>query len=941
MNVDLTILKRGLDSRILMLRSIVSNAPMPSFQFQNRSLARDYFLSRHNSSKRNVSDTSYDIYIARHILRSTSIEARIQVQQSFADLTQTAYLTDIVVGAIMEGDLEFSPDEIVSAIDYSLFMQTALSRDQVKGQSDQLASEFSRFYDKAYAVLGISKSNITFRDLEAIARKFGKPIELNGLGKLKDALGYLKETAWFVFGIDFFTALELLVDIDFRSHLPLKEPLVRSVSIARLGYLFSRLRYLTDRLNFADEYNFEGYEGEVAKQFPCAALDFSAVERRLEGKSKAYAWRRLDAEYFSLALGISRELASCISNGNHMKACRCLMYLYELDPDLIAFLNWQYIYNGVPAYFAGSDLVRAFSSLLFMDEAVRRSYPELSQYRGLGSFMGAFSSYLDEQRARNIGRHGILSGIRSQLSPRSAELVCSSVLEKSNFDRLARKFPPVRLRSPDFEPADSDDSALMELRLRLAFSAERLKLLSEDMLHEIFSNERDALKLRKFHGEMKRGRIRVAWDHVHATLTNHVALVSGHLLVKSSSHAELKSNDPYVAKVLDFTAEDVVCDLLFHGVAAFDNLLGDNLRHSVIGTRYASAFNRALTTAYGRRPGQTDWEDERTQLDLGSAYMRINQLREFVLLSVDQYMDYWLTITFGGKLFLATKSAIVRELSRRIDAQSLGEESAQIATELTSEIENCFTDFINWSRLNFDKAVVEPTLFELSNVRAECNDLEAIPTVFFDSLQDELTESGTEIRNWIKVVVVDSDFEDFAITDLVNVELNLLYLSKPGEMNVSCRHLVHLADGTHQKIDSVIVRGKYFEPINEIVHNLISNAVKHSGMGMRTHLMMDFIIDGQDILIVARNNMTPEALIDATRKFEQAIALSRGELITEALDNLSGFQKISRVCYERSRINPEIKIQKLTRTTRTYTVTVKIPDGAGVLLSDVSTANNR
>ena len=226
-------------------------------------------------------------------------------------------------------------------------------------------------------------------------------------------------------------------------------------------------------------------------------------------------------------------------------------------------------------------------------------------------------------------------------------------------------------------------------------------------------------------------------------------------------------------------------------------------------------------------------------------------------------------------------------------------------------------------------------------MRAECNDLEAIPTVFFDSLQDELTESGTEIRNWIKVVVVDSDFEDFAITDLVNVELNLLYLSKPGEMNVSCRHLVHLADGTHQKIDSVIVRGKYFEPINEIVHNLISNAVKHSGMGMRTHLMMDFIIDGQDILIVARNNMTPEALIDATRTFEQAIALSRGELITEALDNLSGFQKISRVCYERSRINPEIKIQKLTRTTRTYTVTVKIPDGAGVLLSDVSTANNR
>src|SRR5678810_1182552 len=92
---------------------------------------------------------------------------------------------------------------------------------------------------------------------------------------------------------------------------------------------------------------------------------------------------------------------------------------------------------------------------------------------------------------------------------------------------------------------------------------------------------------------------------------------------------------------------------------------------------------------------------------------------------------------------------------------------------------------------------------------------------FLDSLATNIDAAFVEVTGWCNLIKIKTDTEDFSLEDLLQFEAMSLIFSDIKKLHV--RFSSYQRKGTHLSLlpRSHKMNGAYFEPVQEIVHNLI------------------------------------------------------------------------------------------------------------------------
>src|SRR5262249_37073708 len=129
-------------------------------------------------------------------------------------------------------------------------------------------------------------------------------------------------------------------------------------------------------------------------------------------------------------------------------------------------------------------------------------------------------------------------------------------------------------------------------------------------------------------------------------------------------------------------------------------------------------------------------------------------------------------------------------------------------------------------------------------------------TTFLDLLETRLQKAFEEISDWLGLAKITTDVPDFELIDLIRFEAVSLIFSDFKKLHFTHGSFFKREGRMVRMTSEPRIRGAYFEVIQEIIHNLISNALKHSGLGMNTHINMSLQVDDSDLIFRCVNTFS-------------------------------------------------------------------------------------
>jgi len=130
------------------------------------------------------------------------------------------------------------------------------------------------------------------------------------------------------------------------------------------------------------------------------------------------------------------------------------------------------------------------------------------------------------------------------------------------------------------------------------------------------------------------------------------------------------------------------------------------------------------------------------------------------------------------------------------------------------------------------------------------------------------------------------------------------------------------------------LRGAYFEPIQEIIHNLLSNAYRYSGLStLNTEIDISLAVDGSDIVLRCSNNFAEKNRQTVTDEIPKILSMLKdGKRDQAKSDSKSGFFKIINVCSRVFGAAPLVNIPSISQRSTRYVVEVRILDAASEIV---------
>jgi hypothetical protein len=120
--------------------------------------------------------------------------------------------------------------------------------------------------------------------------------------------------------------------------------------------------------------------------------------------------------------------------------------------------------------------------------------------------------------------------------------------------------------------------------------------------------------------------------------------------------------------------------------------------------------------------------------------------------------------------------------------------------------------------------------------------------MFINKLKDALREALSETTKWIAQTHFPEDPISFQFMDVVQLCLLNYRFRSDQEANITAE--VSYKDKGHGVTlyeDSPSIDGQHFRVFDITMNNVISNAVKHSGLGLRSKIVLE-LIDGDGVV---------------------------------------------------------------------------------------------
>ncbi|SPP98326.1 hypothetical protein [Bradyrhizobium vignae] len=754
------------------------------------------------------------------------------------------------------------------------------------------------------------------------------------LQRLATAFQQLKEQYWALFGPDLPSVFQALCDPLHHFTLDQLTRIDLLTELWGLRQIFHKLCLVRAVAGYENERTFIKSDPNIVGFLSINQSTREAIKALFAHEVRTSYVRctaSLDTISYIIAAFINIELA--IRNRDLMVLKRQVADLYQRDQSAHLFLDWESIHNTFELPAIEADVYTIFLKLLMLHPTIGKRFLTVALARGKGHLVADLTSFTGRIRADTSRRkrsaldRGNVQFIRlaRKLPRAAAERLIEEVTEKGMMERLAFAFAPsLKLAASALPKVDNQASIL---RLEFANLALRHGVLNERSANRMIEEETHFLRMHKFHTLFRAGRVKIDWEFLGSLVEALIDEDFGFLVSDSADRVIDKS---VLNNVIKLFSEELSNVLLFDSESSLEQALNNNVRHGVLVPRFVKEFNEALVDAldYQGHPG--DLSDD-SYSRFGKHSRRLLTLKEHVTNQVNAYKDFWLTVQRDGEFQQSTRdmiAAVMQTISKDADSHKL---SKAIISEFQTQVEKILAQ-----ALEVFLHQVKPSVFgEIAECRRDCSKQPSkTVTTFLDLLETRIEKAFEEISDWLGLAKITTDVPDFELIDLIRFEAVTLIFSDFKKL--------HFSHGSFVKKDGKMValprdpriKGAYFEVTQEIVHNLISNALKHSGLGMNTAINMAVQVDDNDLIFRCTNSFSKKRFVAISATANNVTRLIKTSLPSQgSKDSQSGFSKIKNVCSRVLFEDITINISPISERNLQYTVEIRVPNATTMMLA--------
>lgn len=839
---------------------------------------------------------------------ASSLAAQTRQLQMLAPASELGFSTCYAMGALFTGEapppeqLEAASDEDYSVLVESCMRAGLLEGDPALPEVRRRSADFIRTVRPSAPLRSAPPgAKIAYR-----FRRFGDTHPPRSISDLKGYLSAVKRSSVHLIGPDVVSALQALIDPSRKLtavQLDLAFALFRDWNLRPAAYSLLFLRLLGA---YPEEKDY------VAAQFDkiidtLSSTAAATLGRLIAGQPKPRAaWEDLRGFDSALLATLERVGFGLLSNSAIDTQC-AIVDLFCLDATFVEFLPWSRILDVVDVA-SDISLEALFTTMLMRSKAVQSLSPRVAVAVGTGAFIGDLTQFVLADRKSDI--LGMFGRLKSLPEAAARELTLA-ILEPQVFDKLVGAFAG---RPALGEMISAGDNVHL-MRVDAIHHARRRSLISRRYAEAQLAEEAARAKLHHLENSMLSGRVRIPWDSIRkATKIQMEGLPLELIGSRDASTAE----DEVVDRAAAFIAAGVCQQILFDSPVSINQALSNNLRHGIVVPRILRAFSDALQFLEPSRRQVPEWEEQSLAVHFGDDASAVIRMREYANAVLNEFQDDRLKVVVGG--------SVETELRARIETISRDflRKPAQVAEfdrAISDETEAVVRGYLAEAGGTLATSVLDDILQRLRETRSTTNaDSRSTIQAYLESLETNLHNAVEEVRRWIAIAEPD-EAVPFTFDELVNLELRTAVLSNWRRLKVTSQCEDHRTENVPSS--PLQITGLYFGLFQEIVHNLISNSYKYSGLSFRTNIKLTLTYTPKEMIIRCLNDVAPSRLDEIFENFHATVLCARSTVTKNAdKDRLSGFLKIRRAFASAMDRNVTINILPLSERRRRFGVEI-------------------
>jgi signal transduction histidine kinase len=533
---------------------------------------------------------------------------------------------------------------------------------------------------------------------------------------------------------------------------------------------------------------------------------------------------------------------------------------------------------------------------------------------------GAFGSSLRTAVSKLSNRNPATLGEEiSKLPKRSRELIVKAVIDQDTAVTLAILFgydPPWAKKLVQTRSLTHDIRA-SALRSDLANTFAKHGLLDQRRALEIIEEERSRLRVAYLQGRQLQGLVHVEWRSLAEKLEfqfgGQIALVRRLLRVP-----ELENPGFYLSNVVAAIADSILKFVVVDGPEDINTTVSDSLRHGQLPNRFLRAFDEAIAYAVA------------APLDISAVISELQAvtkpfphwllyLRNLLVSEVKSFNEEHLAVSPPSAFYGKTLSVVTEQIRVLVENRPDGE-----VADCLFSIRSCLSESLDAARSKLkEKIALFLEQADLIRSATESIPIDLSPmygppldrSSFLNALHDKMGEAILDTTRWMALAVSQGSPEAFHLSDLV--ELCLLNYRSGDSRDISVDTEVSDRQ-TNQGIvifrEPPLINGRYFELIENLVKNLLSNAFKHSGQGLHSRVSIELVHASNWLTLRSRNTISPAKYGQLKSTIGQLIAqANRDTLAGAGEDDGSGLQKVRWACNRWLNSVPQIRLRAFAR----------------------------
>ncbi|MGY4157885.1 hypothetical protein ACVINW_003727 [Bradyrhizobium sp. USDA 4461] len=852
-------------------------------------------------------------------LINTSCERRTVTQQvdyihQIATQNERHAVMPFAVGCLLSSDDQaLASSRSLGAEDYSIAIQSSLFANQGNEAGEERLL-VTRRIAQLRRILSFDSAE-SFFGIKTFLQQLGFPLTVDSLVDFRRCLSQAKRAWWPILGADIFSFLQALIDPSQQLTLSQLECMSRVFKVWNVGPFASQLIVLRAASNFSSDREFVKLNWPGIRRHLHPRLVRSVEQAVIEDKPLDHTtFRPRDFIGRCVAIALSVDRAVRRRSGGDLKYS--IVSMYQHDPVTIGYLDWVRIRSVLNSTWLPPDDHTAFLMLLMGEPQVRERFRMVAFSMGRGAFISDLHVLIKGPTRRTPTIYNVVAKFR-KLPSKARDRVILELLQKSVIERLANMLAT----SPSFTgPLTSQiDTKVCALRMDAVRAAYVVGAIDLETFEHIRDDAINQLRVLLFRNILLDGRVQVEWESLQAEAAARFREEFDFLSLQDLAGAKVTVPQATLEAIMQYVASLLTRFVLIESLASVDQAISNNLRHGILLPRFMRAFQDAIPPLEWDGKVVRDWSDEAIVDHYGEAGDAIVTLRNDVAKEINEFMDEYLKITPTSEIVKDTTS----EATRVLKASIVGRRRPVASLVMFMPAFKRQTEkFILMASAALNDLAWPNIASCIRQMREMCRTSES--QQLLDSIETNLGEALHESSRWINIAVDRGHVKEFTIDEIVSVELLSTQASHSERLKVSCRSTDHRTSKQKSPEGGPLsIDGRFLPFFQEALHNLVSNAFKHSGYGLQTILEIELLATDDGFTLRASNSMTAaqmKAAIDGYSGISKLASVRPAK--RQKLDKSSGFQRIKVVGGRAFKSNVRINVPPLSSRRARFMVEV-------------------